>query len=54
MDVVNTIFQIMFIAIMSIGILGLPLYFYLMSRKKRIIEESKQNSDLKANDETEE
>ena len=49
MNVINTIFQVLFIAIMSIGILGLPLFFYLNSRKKRIRNEFNQNSD-KEND----
>ncbi len=47
MGFINTVFQILFVAVMSIGILGLPLYFYLMFRRKRIVEESKQNNDAK-------
>ncbi len=49
MEIVNTVFQILFVAVMSIGILGLPLYFYLAFRRKRIIEESKENKDIKDN-----
>ena len=44
MEIVNTIFQVLFVAIMSIGILGLPLFFVLNSRKKRIYKESADNS----------
>lgn len=44
MEIVNTIFQVLFVAIMSIGILGLPLFFLLNSRKKRIYKESSDNS----------
>ena len=44
MEIVNTIFQVLFVAIMSIGILGLPLFFVLNSRKKRIYKETADNS----------
>lgn len=36
--------RIIFIIIMSVGILGLPLYFWLNSRRKRIIAEYEENS----------
>ena len=54
MGFINKVFQILFVAVMSIGILGLPLYFYLMFRRKRIIEESKLNADSGDNDKHEE
>ena len=51
MNIINTIFQVLFIAIMSIGILGLPLFFYLNSRKKRIRDEfnEKNENDIDEN-----
>ena len=49
MEVINTVFQVLFIAIMSIGVLGFPLYLYLNSRKKRIYAE--HSGDAKPNDE---
>ena len=42
MEIINTIFQVLFVAIMSIGILGLPLFFYLNARKRRIYKESSE------------
>lgn len=42
----DKVFQIAFMIIMTVGILGLPLYYYLNSRKKRFaseIEEEPEN-----------
>ncbi len=39
----ETAIQIVFLVIMSIGILGLPLYFVLNARKKRLLEEYEEN-----------
>lgn len=47
------VFQVIFIAVMSIGVLGLPAYFYLESRKKRIAKES-ENPENRVDSETEE
>ena len=56
MEIINTIFQVLFVAIMSIGILGLPLFFYLNARKRRIYKESpemqKDNDNDDNNDNT--
>ncbi len=43
--------QVIFVIIMSMGILGLPLYFWLNSRKKRIAESDPEKSNN--DDETE-
>ena len=48
MNVFETIFQVISVVIMSIGILGLPAYFWLNARKKRLMqeyEEKQTNSD---------
>ena len=37
------VFQVIFIAVMSIGLLGLPLFFFLNSRRKRIVESDKES-----------
>lgn len=42
---IDKFFQILFMAVMSVGILGLPLYFYLLARKKRISSEIVQDED---------
>lgn len=47
---IEKIFQILFILIMSVGILGLPLYFVLLARKKRIVSEFDENTDADRND----
>ncbi len=39
----ETAIQIVFLVIMSVGILGLPLYFVLNSRRKRLLEEYEEN-----------
>ena len=39
------VFQVFFIVIMSIGVLGLPLYFWLNSKKKKALEEYYENID---------
>ncbi len=39
----ETAIQIVFLVIMSIGILGLPLYFVLNSRRRRLLEEYEEN-----------
>lgn len=35
----DKVFQIVFLIIMSVGVLGLPLYYFLNSRRQRIIAE---------------
>ena len=41
--VFEKIFQVLFVLIMTVGILGLPLYYYLNARKKRISEEQQDD-----------
>ncbi len=36
---IDKIFQVLYILIMAFGILGLPLYFWLYARKKRLLQE---------------
>ena len=50
----DTVFQILFILIMSIGILGLPLYFYLIARRNRIVNGFSQDKDDDSSDENNE
>lgn len=38
------VFQVIMIVIMSIGVLGLPLYFWLNSRKKRLLSEYNESN----------
>ena len=35
----DKVFQILSLVIMTVGILGLPLYFWLITRKKRLLKE---------------
>ncbi len=39
------IFQVLFLLIMTVGILGLPLFYYLNARKKRLLEEYPDEKD---------
>ena len=39
------IFQVLFLLIMTVGILGLPLYYYLNARKKRLMEEYEEDKE---------
>ncbi len=39
------VFQVFFIVIMSIGVLGLPLYFWLNSKRKNALREYDENKD---------
>lgn len=39
------VFQVIMIVVMSIGVLGLPLYFWLNSRKKRLISEYNESKE---------
>ncbi len=38
MEMVEKVFQIIFLVVMSLGILGLPVYFVLNARRKRLNE----------------
>lgn len=50
---IENVFQILFLIIMSFGILGLPVYFVLNARKKRIASEYEQQKEAEPdNDET--
>ncbi len=51
-SVFEKIFQVLFIFIMSVGLLGLPAFYWLNSRRKRIAEE--YNGQLNDSDESEE
>ena len=44
------IFQFLFLLIMTIGILGLPLFYYLNARKKRLLDEYQKNDQDNDND----
>ncbi len=54
---VERVFQILFIVIMTIGVAGLPLYYFLNTRKNRIAkenqEESKEENDSHESDDNE-
>lgn len=50
--IIEKIFQVLFVAIMAVGILGLPAYFYLNARRKRLVEE--YDDDLDNTENTEE
>lgn len=41
---VNKIFQMIFVAVMTIGIVGLPAYYILENRRKRLVRESESES----------
>jgi len=45
MEIVEKIFQIIFLVVMSLGILGLPAYFILNARRKRLNEEYEENNN---------
>ena len=53
MEIIEKIFQVIFVIVMAIGILGLPAYFVLNARRKRISAEYYENND-ENNDETDE
>ena len=49
------IFQVLFLLIMTVGILGLPLFYYLNARKKKLLDEySDANDPDNDNDDVEE
>lgn len=54
MDVVNKVFQVLFIIVMTTGILGLPLYYYLDKRRKRLKAEYGNKDNTPRGDEPEE
>lgn len=54
MDVVNKIFQVMFIVVMTTGLIGLPLYYYLDKRRKRLKAEYGNKDKKPRGDEPEE
>ena len=39
------VFQVLFIVIMTVGVLGLPFYFWLNSKKKRALNEAEESDD---------
>ena len=51
MEIVEKVFQVIFVAVMSIGILGLPVYLLLNARKKHLNEEYLENKNKKHSDE---
>ena len=51
MNAFETVFEIIFIVIMTIGILGLPAYFWLNTRRKRLAQEYEEKQ---SDNETEE
>ncbi len=42
---VEKVFQILFIVIMTVGIVGLPAYYWLNSRRKKALEEYNENQN---------
>lgn len=53
LNVFEKIIQVVFIIIMSMGILGLPVYYWLLSRKKRAADKEEEDEDEIADSETE-
>lgn len=49
----DKVFQIFFIAVMTIGLVGLPAYFVLENRRKRILRESENDNDNENDNENE-
>lgn len=49
----DKIFQVLYIVIMTVGILGLPFYFWLLSRKKRLLSEYEENENDKTPEQNE-
>lgn len=45
--IVEKIFQVVSVVIMTFGIVGLPAYFFLDSRRKRLAEEFEEKNDDK-------
>ena len=50
MNIIETIFQVIFVIIMTMGILGLPVYFWLNARRKRLNAEYEQNKNNKSDE----
>lgn len=50
---VEKVFQVLFMVIMTVGILGLPLYFWLNARKKNALKEYNENNEDEDEDEDE-
>lgn len=48
----DKVFQILFLAIMSIGILGLPLYYYLNYRRKRLMSDFEKEQEKEKDNDT--
>ena len=42
---VNKIFQGLFVGVMTIGLIGLPAYFWLNARRNRLLREYKETND---------
>ena len=42
---VNKIFQGIFVGVMTIGLIGLPAYFWLNARRNRLLREYKENKE---------
>ena len=45
------VFQVLFIVIMTVGVLGLPFYFWLNSKKKKALQEAEESDDELGNKE---
>ncbi len=42
---INKIFQGFFVGVMTIGLIGLPAYFWLNARRNRLLREYKENNN---------
>ncbi len=45
MEIIEKVFQVIFVIVMAMGILGLPAYFLLNARRRRLNEEYQENNN---------